>query len=328
MAHLWCRIGAKDPIRIVLTHAEISVLWPYNPRLYISLYIDFFWPTPFPFMVYKWGGIVNENRFQNGLTHIEFSMISTERHAWKSRSGLTFFDRSFCLFWETRVGVLGPKTALENISHSQRKVVRQEGYFSTYFRIVPVSLCESAPKEVCYPDTTLLVSHKRKKNRSKKVKPCRVFCELPQLVPPEISWCVDFFWPVSFPYMAHLRFHIGAKDPIRIVLTPAEISTRDRMDPGSEISPCVDFFWPILFPFMLHLWGGIGDANRFRNGLTHIEFSVNRRGIRTWKSRYGLTFFDWSYCLFWETSRGVSGKKTFFGTDSHPLTGTMRKYAE
>ena len=50
----------------------------------------------------------------------------------KSRSGFTFFDRSFCLFWETTMGARGEKTDSENISHSLRKVVRK-GVFFTHF---------------------------------------------------------------------------------------------------------------------------------------------------------------------------------------------------
>jgi hypothetical protein len=67
------------------------------------------------------------------------------------------------------MGAWGEKTTSENISHSQRKVVRQEGCLSSHFRTTPCSVCEFFPKAVCDPGTPPLVSQKRKKLQSKKV---------------------------------------------------------------------------------------------------------------------------------------------------------------
>jgi len=69
---------------------------------------------------------------QKKSAHHEISEGSRSGKSRKSRHVLTFFDRSFCLFWETIMGPRGEKTASENIPHSLRKVVRQ-GLFFTHF---------------------------------------------------------------------------------------------------------------------------------------------------------------------------------------------------
>ena len=70
---------------------------------------------------------------QKKSTHDEISASFRSGKPRKSRSGLTFFDRSFCPFWETTMGARGDKTDSENISHSLIKVVRQGGVFHPLF---------------------------------------------------------------------------------------------------------------------------------------------------------------------------------------------------
>jgi hypothetical protein len=52
---------------------------------------------------------------QKKSTHNEISVGFRSGKPRKSRSGFTFFDRSFCLFWETTMGARGEKTTSENI---------------------------------------------------------------------------------------------------------------------------------------------------------------------------------------------------------------------
>src|ERR1700677_2458071 len=86
-----------------------------------------------------------------GPTHIEFSVPCRGFQTWKSRCVLTFFDQRYCLFWEATVGILGPKTAFEKVSHSQRKVVRQERVYSPTFARFPSACVSPFQKRFAVP---------------------------------------------------------------------------------------------------------------------------------------------------------------------------------
>ena len=133
-----------------------------NPNLEnISLCVDFFWPISFPYMVHPRCHIRAKGIAQKKSTHRDiFEEVVTL--IWKiSFDVLTFFDRSYCLFWETTIRTWGENFSKIFERHIQRGMVRQVPSHSAYCRTVLLSGCEFFPKEIFSPHTPLLVSQKR-----------------------------------------------------------------------------------------------------------------------------------------------------------------------
>ena len=114
------------------------------------------------------------------------------------------------------------KKPLLERTHTRREPWCQKWVKNTPCRTTFLRLCRIFSGSFFSPRAPMVVSQKRQKLRSKKVNPDRDFRGFPYRKPTEISLCVDFFRPTSFPYRVHIRCPIGAKDPIRIRLTHAE----------------------------------------------------------------------------------------------------------
>jgi hypothetical protein len=178
MMHLGCHIGGKDPIRIVLSHNEISRGQSQSQVEKTRYGLTFF--ARFLFHIWFTNGVVSEKQTAfgtdshtssfpwpgvgSGLGKLEMCwLFSTDffsiygaptvlyrgkrPHSERTHTrgyihaptmwilggifmwALTFFDWCYCLFWETTVCIQGEIFLAKLEWHTQRGMVRQEGFY-------------------------------------------------------------------------------------------------------------------------------------------------------------------------------------------------------